>query len=502
MPAVTPWDVRIVNASTLAAVTYLPHWESLQFGDSLNSPGHGAVHVDYDEPWLAAFNTANGAYPWEGNYAIQVLRGGTLVFTFIIEEAEVEYAGLNRRRAVMGGRGIAAALEWAIVLPGGFDETHLNGESVLDPDELIVTGGMSRGFGNTHDTQAELDAETYSVDNPKYKAFGGAAFVYLFNEADTGNVGTADTASSYAIATANRSAAVDWPLSLATSMSETSDANGTLWSATGTYPNLDVTWKFEIASGLNMYEALTQCAEITGNAQWRVAPDGKVSIAAAVGDATKVNTVLLTVPNATRSTNQLHRKDLRTAMFGSNGYSFEKATSDAAVTNIYGRREMYMSADQAHGESVLEAAKQALNDVDTTLDEFTFGYIETDSTQAWLDFTVGDTVRIEYEAGRSSNRQVTGLSASLTDSDEKIEVTIGDVVENAFARLAAEEETGQPSWQIDYGNNPTSGVPPPPRSVAAVTSVDGMDRSVEVTFKQSGGWENEIRSYEAEVWKV
>jgi hypothetical protein len=502
MPAVTPWDVRIVNAATLAAVAYVPHWESLQFGDSLNSPGHGAVTVDYDEPWLAAFNTANSAYPWEGNYAIQVLRSGTLVFTFIIEEAEVEYAGLNRRRAVMGGRGIAAALEWAIVLPGGFDETHLNGESVLDPDELIVTGGMNRGFGNTHDTQDELDDDTYSVDNPKYKAFGGAAFVYLFNEADTGNVQTADTASSYAIATANRSAAVDWPLSLATNMSETKDANDVLWSATATYPNLDVTWKFEIAAGMNMYEALTHCAEITANAQWRVAPDGKVSIADAIGDATKVDTILLTVPNATMSTNQLHRKDLRTAMFGSNGYSFEKATSDAAVTNIYGRREMFMSADQAHGESVLEAAKQALNDVDTTLDEFTFGYIETDSTQAWLDFTVGDTVRIEYEAGRSSNRQVTGLSASITDSSEKVEVTIGDVVENAFARLAAEEETGQPSWQIDYGNKGSSGVPVPPRSVAAVTSVDGLDRSVEVTFKQSGGWENEIALYEAEVWKV
>ena len=285
-------------------------------------------------------------------------------------------------------------------------------------------------------------------------------------------------------------------------MSETKDANDVLWSATATYPNLDVTWKFEIASGMNMYEALTHCAEITANAQWRVAPDGKVSIASAIGDATKVDTVLLTVPNATMSTNQLHRKDLRTAMFGSNGYSFEKATSDAAVTNIYGRREMFMSADQAHGESVLEAAKQALNDVDTTMDEFTFGYIETDSTQAWLDFTVGDTVRIEYEAGRSSNRQVTGLSANITDSSEKVEVTIGDVVENAFARLAQEEETGQPSWQIDYGNKGSSGIPVPPTDVAAVTSVDGMDRSVEVTFKNSKGWENEIALLEAEVWKV
>ena len=502
MPTVTPWDVRIVSAATLATVAYVPHWESLQFGDALNSPGHGAVHVDYDEPWLAAFNTANSAYPWEGNYAIQVLRSGTLVFTFIIEEAEIEYAGLNRRRAVMGGRGIAACLEWAITLPGGFDESQ------ADPDALIVSGGMSRGFGNTHDTQTELDDETYSVDNPKYKAFGGAAFVYLFKEADTGNAGTADTADSYAISTANRSGGVDWPLSLDTAgggMSETKDGASTPvdWSdnSAGNYEDLDVTWLFEIPSGQNMFETLTYCTEITANSQWRVAPDGKISIAKAVGGS-KVGTVLLTVPNATMSTNQLHRKDLRTTMFGSNGYSFEKATSDAAITNIYGRREMYLSADQAHGETVLEAAKQALKDVEDTLDEFTFGYIETDTTQAWLDFTVGDTVRIEYESGRVQDRQVTGLSASLTESAEKVEVTIGDVVENAFARLAQEEATGQPSWQIDIPAFHSQGKPIPPMDVVPTAATDGMDRSVEIAFKQSRGWENEIAMYEAEVWKA
>lgn len=497
MPTVTPWDVRIVNAATLAPVGYVSHWENLQFGDSLNSPGHGSVEVDYDEPWLDAFNTANGNYPWEGNYAVQVLRNGTLVFTFIIEEAEVEYAGLNRRRTVFGGRGIAVALEWAIVLPGGFDESQ------TDPDALIVSGGMSRGFGNTHDTQTELDDETYSVDNPKYKAFGGAAFVHLFNEADTGNVGTADTADSYAISTANRSGAVDWPLSLDSDMSETRDANNDLWSnnASTHYPDLDVTWLFEIPSGQNMYETLQHCAEITANAQWRVAPDGKVSIAKSLGNS-KTSTVLLTVPNATKSTNQLHRNALRTCMFGSNGYSFEKATSDTAITNIYGRREMYLSADQAHGETVLEAAKQALKDVENTLDEFTFQYIETDTTRAWLDFDVGDTVRIEYKAGLVQSRQVTGLSANIRDSGDVVEVTIGDVVENVIARLKQEDATGQETWQIGHFTFLSNGQPVPPRSVVPTAATDGMDRSVSIAFKQSGGWENEIALYEAEVWKA
>ncbi len=502
MPTVTPWDVRIVNATTLASVAYIPHWENLQFTDSLNTPGHGSVEVDFDEPWLDTFYTANNNYPWEGNYAIQVLRNGALVFTGIIEEAEIEYAGTNRRRAVLGGRGIAACLEWAIVLPGGFDESQ------SDPDALIVIGGMNRGFGDSEGdaTQAELDAGTYGVDNPKLKAFGGAAFVYLFKEADTGNAGTANTASSYAISTANRTEGVDWPLSLDTAgggMSETKDGASTPadWSNTTSYPDLDVTWLFEIPAGQNMYQTLEHCAEITANAQWRVAPDGKILMAKSLG-LDKTDSVFLTVPNATHSTNQLHRKDLRTSMFGSNGYAFEKATSDTAITDIYGRREMYLSADQAHGETVGEAAKQALKDIENTLDEFTFQYIETATTQAWLDFNVGDTVRIEYKAGTSQNRQVTGLSANISSQGEAVEITIGDVVENAIARLKQEEATEQESWQIKIPNFASSGQPVRPRSVSASTEVDGMDRAVEVAFKQSKGWENEIAQYEVEVWKV
>ena len=500
MPTVTPWDVAIVNAATLATVAYIPHWEVLQFTDSLNSPGHGSIDFDFDEPWVESFYTANSnQYPWEGNYAIQVVRSGTLVFTFIIEEAEVEYAGINRRRAVLGGRGLAACLEWGIVLPGGFDE------SAADPDALIVSGGMNRGFGDTHDTQTELDDETYSVDNPKYKAFGGAAFVHLFNEAHTGNAGTADTASSYAVSTANRSAAVDWPLSLNTAgsgMSETKDGASTPanWTDTTPYPNLDVTWLFEIPSGQNMYQTLEHCAEITANAQWRVTPDGKISIAKSLGED-KADEVFLTIPNAMHSTNQLHRKDLRTSMFGSNGYSFEKATSDTAITDIYGRREMYLSADQAHGESVLEAAKYALKDVENTLDEFTFQYIETDTTRAWLDFNVSDTVRIEYKAGTAKDRQVTGLSANVTSTSETVEVTIGDVVDNALARLAQEEATEQETWQINYPAFQGNTQPGPPTNVAAQTDIDGRDRAATVSFKQPHGWENEIAEYEAEVWK-
>ena len=163
---------------------------------------------------------------------------------------------------------------------------------------------------------------------------------------------------------------------------------------------------------------------------------------------------------------------------------------------------MYLDADQAHGETVLEAAKQALIDVESTLDEFTFQYIETDNTQAWLDFDIGDTVRIEYKAGTVQDRQVTGLSANISAAKTTLEVTLGDVVENVIARLEQEDATGQETWQIGQHTFSSSGKPIPPRNVVPTAATDGMDRSVEIAFKQSRGWENETALYEAEVWKA
>ena len=86
----TPWDVRIVSLSTTAMTTvaYLPEVESFDFFDSVNDFGHGTIVFDRDATWLSDFYTDNSnKYPWEGNFGVQILRSGTLVYTFIAEEA-------------------------------------------------------------------------------------------------------------------------------------------------------------------------------------------------------------------------------------------------------------------------------------------------------------------------------------------------------------------------------------------------------------------------------
>lgn len=499
MAAETPWDVRVVNlaSDSLTVVSHVPNWNSLQFGDMLNSPGHGSLEVDFDETWLSDFYSANSAYPWEGNYGLQVLRSGQLVFTFIIEESEIEYAGA-RRRVVMGGRGIIACLLWAVVLPDGWDE------SASDPDGLVDY--VNRGFGDSHSTTAELDAGTYSVDSPKYKAYGGGAFVYLFNEADSGSTQTwqgtvSGTTADIVTGTANRnSSGVSWPLSLKSGTTVTTDSNGTAWSATGTYPSADVTWLFEVPSGQTMLATLEQCADLQAQAQWMVSPSGEISLAKSVG-VDKTSTILLTVPNAVRSANAFRRTDLRSHMIGSNGWVFEHAT-DTAATTTYGRREGFVGHDNAHGQGNVEATKAALNDVKDPLDEFTFQYVETDTTQAWLDFAVGDKVRIEYEPGTIQNRQVVGLSANLDPTSSSVEVTIGDVVSNSIARLEKKEDTEQYSDLINQRNVTSNKKPNPPTNLTVTPDVEGLSRRATLSFNQPAGWENEIAHYEAEVYNT
>jgi len=529
MPAITPWDVRIVSATTLASVAYVGNWHTLQFGDSLSDPGSGRLEVDYDEPWLSAFYTANSKYPWEGNYAVQIHRAGTLVYTFLIEEAEIEYAG-NRRRAVIAGRGLGACLEWAVVLPEKFDE-GLEVDGVINPDALV--GPMSRAFGSTHADQSDLEdiAAGQTLPNhgmilaesrfgPKYKAFGGGAFVHLFKEADLG-VGTTtarwlDTDSNndgngtaaWANVTlstlpggggsADRDGdSVDWPLSLDSNMTtEQYDSEGVEWSH-ATYEDDDTQWVFEVPSGQDLLKTLKNCASKTANAQWRVAPDGKVSIAKQLGE-NKSGVVLLTVPNAVRSANSFRRTDLRTTMFLSNGFVMEKV-DDATAVSAYGRREAFVKYDNVHGEANVEVARQSLNEVKGVLDNFSFQYIETDNTQAWLDFGIADVVRIEYTPGSYENRQVVGISANLTPSSFQVEITIGDVVENIIGRLEQVEETEQYTYQISQSNFTSSAVPNPPINVVATPQSEGRDRRAVVTFDQPRGWENEIATFEVEV---
>ena len=508
----TPWDIRVVSLSSTAMTTvaYLPEVEEFSILDTVNDFGHGTIVFDRDATWLSDFHTAYSQYPWEGNYGVQVLRSGTVVYTFICEEAEIQYVG-PKRTVSMGGRGLAACLTWAVVLPEGYDEALSDPD---DPDNVLF---MTRGFGSVG-TQTDIDAGTYDQDNPQFKAYGGAAFTVLFNEADTGEK---QTWTNYMTDSANRvgndgfgktAGGVTWPLSLSANLSTTKDSNNVNWSTTATYPEADVSWLFEINTGMNMFDVLTQCCTLTANAQYNVKPDGKIHIAKQIG-TDRSGTTLLSVPQSTSNVNSLRNTDTRSYMYASNGYLFEYQSSAASV-NRFGRREAFVDADQSDGQLVSEVARNTLDEVKDELDEFTFSYIETEETRAYLDFEVGDTVSIEYEPGKVVARQITGLACQVSATSIVIEVIVGDIVDNAIASLKKIQGTKQDNPLI---TNKLPGVTKPgqlkreifaPTITATTVKREGLSRSVKIDFK-TPGWvgtqemsklANRIGHFEAQVY--
>ena len=487
----SPWDIRIVSLGTTAMTTvaYVPRIESFAFFDNVNDFGHGTITFDKDASWLSDFYTANSnKYPWEGNFGVQILRNGTLAYTFIAEEAEIQYVG-EKRTVSMGGRGLAACLTWAIVLPEGYDEALSDPD---DPDNVLF---MTRGFGSVG-SQADIDAGTYDQENPQFKAYGGAAFTVLFNEADTGE---AQTWVNYMAGSANRTGndgfgntdgGVTWPLSLSANLSTTKDSNNVNWSTTATYPEADVSWLFEVNTGDNLFDVLNQCTQITANAQYNVKPDGTIHIAKLLG-TDRSATILLSIPQSTNNVNSLRNTDTRSYMYASNGYLFE-AQSTAAGVNRFGRREGFVDADQSEGQLVSEIARTTLDDVGKELDEFTFAYIETDTTRAFIDFEVGDTVSIEYEPGKVVARQVTGLSCNADPSGVLVEVVVGDIVDNAIATLTKTQNTNQDNPLITVklpGMNKPGKLPRrifAPTITATTVKREGLSRSVKINFKTPG----------------
>lgn len=493
----TAWDVLIVNATNLSTVAYVPRYEALQISNRMDAAGFGTLQVDFDDPFLATFYAANSSkYPWEGNYAVQVVRSGSVAMTFIIEESEVQYSG-DRRLVTMAGRGLAATLEWAVVLPEGWDESD------ADPDDPSRVTTMGRGFGDTG-TEAELEAGTYSVNDPHYPAYGGAAFVHLFKEADTGNAQTANVNYSRAVGSAERAQAVTWPLALSPNLSITADSNDDAWTDTDEYPVDEVNYLFEIPTGITMLDALKQLTAITANAQWRVTPTGLVLFAKTLG-TDRTSSVLLTVPNAITSTRQFRRNDLRTNVISSNGFDVERHSGNATLTSTnpnvgYGRREAFIGHDHADGASNLDGAKQALEKIKDPLDEFVFQYVETATTRAWLDFDVSDTVRIEYEAGVYQNRQIVGLAASFSNNGVVTEIAIGDVVDGAIGRIEKKNTTGQFSDQIQLIDFKGSRLPDPPTDLQTDIRQGGpFNSGVSVSWTAPTGWESLISHYEVDV---
>ena len=116
----TTWDVWVVLANDPSQlISYVPRWRSIQFSDQLNDTGSATVEHDFTDPYFAAFQLEQGDSLLDGPYALQIRRDGYPVFTFFIEDVQVDRSGFNQPLTI-GGRGIAAALEWGIVLPEDF----------------------------------------------------------------------------------------------------------------------------------------------------------------------------------------------------------------------------------------------------------------------------------------------------------------------------------------------------------------------------------------------
>lgn len=116
----TTWDVWVVLANDPSQlISYVPRWRSIQFSDQLNDTGSATVEHDFTDPYFAAFQLERGDSLLDGPYALQIRRDGYPVFTFFIEDVQVDRSGFNQPLTI-GGRGIAAALEWGIVLPEDF----------------------------------------------------------------------------------------------------------------------------------------------------------------------------------------------------------------------------------------------------------------------------------------------------------------------------------------------------------------------------------------------
>lgn len=114
------WDIRVVSAMNAASViTYVPRWTSIEFSDTLNDFGSGKMVHDFKDPFFSDFEVQTGLSLLTGPYALQILRNSTPVFTFFIEDVQLERLP-DGETVTLSGKGIGSALDWAVVLPEGF----------------------------------------------------------------------------------------------------------------------------------------------------------------------------------------------------------------------------------------------------------------------------------------------------------------------------------------------------------------------------------------------
>lgn len=133
MAGLTNWDVRVVRASNLEVLSYVPRWEKIDIQDGLSEVGSGKLEMDFNDPFFSTFEADNLYSLLTGPFAIQILRNSTLVFTFLVEDAQVERTGF-RQPVTISGRGIGASLEWGIVIPESYSEANkINADSGIRP---------------------------------------------------------------------------------------------------------------------------------------------------------------------------------------------------------------------------------------------------------------------------------------------------------------------------------------------------------------------------------
>lgn len=130
----TVWDLRVVAADNAASViAYVPRWTSIEFSDQLNDIGSARVVHDFNDPFFDNFQNENGQSLLTGPYALQIVRNNTPVYTFFIDDVQVDRAA-ETQPLILSGRGIGSALEWAVVLPENFSgETRVGSTTSSRP---------------------------------------------------------------------------------------------------------------------------------------------------------------------------------------------------------------------------------------------------------------------------------------------------------------------------------------------------------------------------------
>lgn len=613
-------DARVVSAIDLSVKAYIPRWTSLEWSEQLNDVGSGTIRIDFKDPFIELFNTQYGdGALFNGTYAIQVLREGTLVFTFLIEDADVQRSGYLQE-AVIAGRGIGAQLDWAIVLPqgyhagmnivqptGGTDITYdreilsyeylaqvattanlsavyslttttgkltasangsINDLAIDGVTDLIVgsiilvknqTDAKQNGIyyvsvvGNAGEKWVlEYDSDFYFNENfcyvggntyvqygttQKEKVFritacptsesgfsstnitfaeatdaytAIALFYALFREADEGveiitTKGPTWGNQNTGYGRGGSTKSVDWALSLDATLS----ANKGLRDSRGKLPKDG--GLTNLGRGQSLLQTIQTAAEQT-ECDWYVSPTGVVSIARkpTVANPSPIGTdrttgsgaLLLPLPLAESSQTKTTTRETRTVAYGTNGALIDVAQSSEAIA-IAGRREFYAENSGDDDKSATNIATTALSKIAGAKLSIDIQFIEVDGRQAWLDFSVGDKILVEYEIGVFAERIVSGISGNVDSSfNVDIQLTLDEIIPDAVTSLQNQSiyGTSQASILRATLNNNRGSIPSPRLAVEPISRVSGMSNAVSLSWNESTSGRS--TSYEAQVYRL